>query len=91
HHALWKGGVLHRDVSPSNLMVYHLRGQYIGILNDYDLLSFECDGSRGLKRIGTVPFMAVNLLSLAAMAGKVEHVYAHDAESLIWVLTWVCL
>ncbi|KAG2046456.1 hypothetical protein BDR06DRAFT_965067 [Suillus hirtellus] len=91
HRALWKGGVLHRDVSPSNLMVYRLCGQYIGVLNDYDLSSFKCDGPRGLERTGTVPFMAVELLSPDAMAGKVEHVYAHDAELLIWVLTWVCL
>lgn len=40
---------------------------------------------------GTVPFMAVSLLTPEAMAGKVGHVYAHDAESFIWVLTWVCL
>ncbi|KAG1865725.1 hypothetical protein C8R48DRAFT_761571 [Suillus tomentosus] len=91
HRALWKGGVLHRDVSPSNLMVYRLRGQYIGVLNDYDLSSFKRDGPRGFERTGTVPFMAKNLLTPDAMAGKVEHVYAHDAESLIWVLTWVCL
>ncbi|KAG1901762.1 uncharacterized protein F5891DRAFT_1221324, partial [Suillus fuscotomentosus] len=91
HRALWKGGVLHRDVSPSNLMVYHSHDQYIGILNDYDLSSFERDGSRGLERTGTVPFMVVNLLTPDAMAGKVKHVYAHDAESLIWTLTWVSL
>ncbi|KAG2102560.1 uncharacterized protein F5147DRAFT_615986 [Suillus discolor] len=91
HRALWKGGVLHRDVSPSNLMVYRLRGQYIGVLNDYDLSSFKRDGPRGLERTGTIPFMAIDLLTPDAMAGKVEHVYAHDAESLIWVLTWVCL
>ncbi|KAG1804617.1 hypothetical protein EV424DRAFT_1517365 [Suillus variegatus] len=91
HRALWKGGVLHRDVSPSNLMVYRLRGQYIGVLNDYDLSSFKRDGPRGLERTGTVPFMAADLLTPDGVAGKVEHVYAHDAESLIWVLTWVCL
>ncbi|KAG1901814.1 uncharacterized protein F5891DRAFT_1144335 [Suillus fuscotomentosus] len=91
HCALWKEGVLHRDVSPSNLMGYHLRGQFIAVLNDYDLSSFNRDGPRGLERTGTVPFMAIDLLSPGAMAGKVEHLYAHDAESLIWVLTWVCL
>ncbi|KAG1805107.1 uncharacterized protein HD556DRAFT_1437270 [Suillus plorans] len=91
HRALWKGGVLHRDVSPSNLMVYRLRGQFIGVLNDYDLSSFKRDGPRGLERTGTVPFMAADLLTPDGVAGKVEHVYAHDAESLIWVLTWVCL
>ncbi|KAG1805109.1 uncharacterized protein HD556DRAFT_1283541, partial [Suillus plorans] len=89
HRALWKGGVLHRDVSPSNLMVYRLRGQFIGVLNDYDLSSFKRDGPRGLERTGTVPFMAADLLTPDGVAGKVEHVYAHDAESLIWVLTWV--
>ncbi|KAG2052907.1 hypothetical protein BDR06DRAFT_1021720 [Suillus hirtellus] len=91
HRALWKGGVLHRDVSPSNLMWYRLHGQFTAVLNDYDLSSFNRDGPRGLERTGTVPFMAVDILSPDAMAGKVEHVYAYDAESLIWVLTWVCL
>ncbi|KAG2052992.1 hypothetical protein BDR06DRAFT_1055439 [Suillus hirtellus] len=93
HRALWKGGVLHWDVSPSNLMVYCLCGQFIGVLSDYDLFlsSFKRDGPRGLERTGTLPFMSKNLLSPAAMAGKVEHMYVHDGESLIWVLTWVCL
>ncbi|KAG1730207.1 hypothetical protein EDB19DRAFT_2011946 [Suillus lakei] len=91
HHALWKGGVFHRDVSPSNLMGYRLRGQFIGVLNDYDLSSFQRDSPSSPERTGTVPFMAVDLLTLEAIQGKVEHVYAHDAESFIWVLTWVCL
>ncbi|KAG2363911.1 hypothetical protein BDR07DRAFT_1402782 [Suillus spraguei] len=91
HRALWKGGVLHRDVSPSNLMVYRLRGKFIGVLNDYDLSSFKRDGPSGLECTGTVPFMAVQLLTPEAIAGKVEHLYAHDAESFIWVLMWVCL
>jgi hypothetical protein len=91
HRALWKGGVFHRDVSPNNLMVYRLRGQFIGVLNDYDLSSLKRDGPSGLERTGTVPFMAVDLLTPEAIAGSVEHVYAHDAESFIWVLTWVCL
>ncbi|KAG1730187.1 hypothetical protein EDB19DRAFT_2027541 [Suillus lakei] len=91
HRALWKGGVLHRDVSPSNLMGYRLRGQFIGVLNDYDLSSFQRDSPSSLERTGTVPFMAVDLLTLKVIQGKVEHVYAHDAESFIWVLTWVCL
>ncbi|KAG1730180.1 hypothetical protein EDB19DRAFT_2027536 [Suillus lakei] len=91
HRVLWKGGVLHRDVSPSNLMGYRLRGQFIGVLNDYDLSSFKRDGPSGLERTGTVPFMAVNLFMPEAIAGKVEHIYAHDAESFVWVLTWICL
>jgi hypothetical protein len=35
--------------------------------------------------------MAVDLLTRAALQGKVEHLYRHDAESFIWVLIWACL
>lgn len=31
--------------------------------------------------------MAIELLT----KGKIKHLYRHDAESFIWVLTWVCL
>jgi hypothetical protein len=72
-------------------MVYRLCGRFIGVLNDYDLSSLKRDGPSGLERTGTVPFMAANLLTRQAIAGKVEHVYAHDAESFIWALTWICL
>ncbi|KAG1811680.1 hypothetical protein EV424DRAFT_1419697 [Suillus variegatus] len=91
HHALWKIGVHHRDVSPSNLTGYRTQGQFTGVLNDYDLSLFQRDSPNSLERTGTVPFMALDLLIPKSMAGKVEHVYAHDAESFIWVLTWTCL
>ncbi|KAG0700633.1 hypothetical protein DFH29DRAFT_613654 [Suillus ampliporus] len=96
HHTLWKNGVRHRDVSPSNLMVYQSGDIWIGVLNDYDLSSLHLsstqdDSPSGLERTGTVPFMALELLTEKAIAGKVEHLYQHDAESLIWVLAWVCL
>jgi hypothetical protein len=35
--------------------------------------------------------MAIDLLEDEAIEGKVQHLYQHDAESLIWVLAWVCL
>ncbi|KAG0693389.1 hypothetical protein DFH29DRAFT_964208 [Suillus ampliporus] len=35
--------------------------------------------------------MAINLLEPEAIAGKVDHLYRHDAESLVWVLVWVCV
>ncbi|KAG2067170.1 hypothetical protein BDR04DRAFT_1105526 [Suillus decipiens] len=91
HHTLWKHNVQHRDISPSNIMVYWLNGQWIGVLNDYDLSSIECDGPSGKERTGTVPFMAIDLLTKNAIPGKVTHLYRHDAESLVWVLIWVCL
>ncbi|KAG1772481.1 hypothetical protein EV702DRAFT_1033620 [Suillus placidus] len=97
HRALWKRGVHHRDVSPSNLMGYRLGGRFIGVLNDFDLssiirfLSSIKDAPKGFERTGTVPFMSLHLLVPKAIAGQVEHVYYHDAESFIWVLTWICL
>ncbi|KAG2046754.1 hypothetical protein BDR06DRAFT_1014464 [Suillus hirtellus] len=91
HHALWKIGVHHRDASTSNLTEYRTHGQFTGVLNDYDLSLFQRDSPNSPERTGTVPFMALDLLIPESMAGKVEHVYAHDAESFIWVLTWTCL
>ncbi|OAX34638.1 hypothetical protein K503DRAFT_785624 [Rhizopogon vinicolor AM-OR11-026] len=77
--------------APSNLMFYETSsGVIIGVLNDYDLSSAG-DTPTGNERTGTLPFMAMELLTKAALEGKVEHLYRHDAESFIWVLTWVCL
>jgi hypothetical protein len=64
--------------------------QVIGVLNDFDLSSMK-DSPTGRERTGTVPFMAFDLLLDKAMEGKVEHLYQHDAESFIWVLTWITL
>ncbi|KAG2064221.1 hypothetical protein BDR04DRAFT_284843 [Suillus decipiens] len=97
HRALWKRGIHHRDVSPSNIMGYRFRGRFISVLNDFDLssikqfLSSAKNAPQGFERTGTVPFMSLHLLVPQAIAGQVEHKYYHDAESLIWVLTWICL
>ncbi|KAG2745719.1 hypothetical protein P692DRAFT_201774918 [Suillus brevipes Sb2] len=91
HYALWENGVHHRDISPSNLMVYKTSGgQWIGVLNDFDLSSTR-DTPSGQERTGTVPFMALDLLTEEGTKGQVKHLYQHDAESFIWVLTWICI
>ena len=66
------------------------KGDVVGVLNDYDLSSMK-DVPAGQERTGTVPFMALDLLEDEAIEGKVEHLYQHDVESFVWVLTWVCL
>ncbi|KAG2048641.1 hypothetical protein BDR06DRAFT_999566 [Suillus hirtellus] len=91
HRALWKRGVHHRNVSPSNIMGYRFGGRFISILNDFDLSSIEQDHPRGFERTGTVPFMSLDLLTPETTADEVEHIYRHDVESLIWVLIWVSL
>jgi hypothetical protein len=83
--------VHHRSISPSNLMVYKtLGGRWIGVLNDFDLSSTR-DTPSGQECTGTVPFMALDLLTEEAIKGQVKHLYQHDAESFIWVLTWICI
>jgi hypothetical protein len=72
-------------------MVYKtLSGRWIGVLNDFDL-SLTQDSPSGQERTGTVPFMAIEILSKDAIEGKVKHLYRHDAESLLWVLTCISL
>ncbi|KAG1897794.1 uncharacterized protein F5891DRAFT_1046070 [Suillus fuscotomentosus] len=91
HRVLWKRGVHHRNVSPSNIMGYRFGGRFISVLNDFDLSSIKQDHPTGFERTGTVPFMSLDLLTPEATADEVEHVYQHDVESLIWVLIWVSL
>ncbi|KAG2124974.1 hypothetical protein BD769DRAFT_856656 [Suillus cothurnatus] len=90
HYTLWDKKVLnhHHDINPSNLMVYKASdGRFIGVLNDFDLSSTR-DSPSGQERTGTIAFMAIELLS---KEGTDKHLYRHNAELFIWVLTWVCL
>jgi hypothetical protein len=63
-------------------------GRAVGVLTDYDLSSAR-DAHTSHERIGTTPFIALELLTRRAV--KVERLYKHDIESFIWVFTWVCL
>ncbi|KAH7891080.1 hypothetical protein F5I97DRAFT_128491 [Phlebopus sp. FC_14] len=91
HLMLWQNDIYHRDVSPSNFMHYRDEvGNVVGVLNDFDLASTS-DHATGTERTGTVPFMALDLLTKPALRGEVMHLYEHDAESFIWVLTWISL
>ncbi|KAG2071623.1 hypothetical protein BDR04DRAFT_1098146 [Suillus decipiens] len=58
----------------------------MGVINDYDLSSFENGSGGGHERTGMIPFMAIDLLTKKAMWSKAEHLYQHIAESFIWVL-----
>ena len=60
-------------------------GEVIGVLADFDLSSLKANTSRNTERTGTVPFMALDLLSTKALAGEVEHDYGHEAEAYFWV------
>jgi len=85
HYGLWTNGVYHRDISDGNLMYRKDKGKVIGVLADFDLSSLEGDVTSNTERTGTVPFMALDLLSKKALAGEVKHDYGHEAEAYFWV------
>jgi transcriptional regulator of met regulon len=73
-------------------MWYEIDGERIGVLNDYDLSSLADEpGPRGNERTGTVPFMALDLLTEEGQRGEVEHLYRHDLESFMWCFAWISL
>jgi hypothetical protein len=79
-------GILHRDLSMGNIMWHHVDGKVHGVLNDYDLASFEQDKDKGPTsdhRTGTKPFMAFDLLNERWKGG---HYYRHDLESLFYII-----
>lgn len=61
-------------------------------LNDFDLAHVRgTEAPAGWQRTGTMPFMALDLLSKEAWAGgAVQRLYRHDCESFGWVLLWIC-
>jgi serine/threonine protein kinase len=89
HYALWKKGIEHGDISLENLMLHP--NLDVGVLNDFDLVYITGWPARGGRRTGTVAFMALDLLTEKAIKHRFARLYRHDAESLIWVLAWVCL
>jgi hypothetical protein len=71
--------------------MYDKKNEDHGVLNDYDL--FHLKGQprpSGTERTGTMPFMALDLLTDEAWDGKIMRLYRHDCESFVWVLLWVC-
>lgn len=66
-------------------------GNIVGVLNDFDVATTIAPGPTGNECTGMLPFMAHELLSEKGQKGAIKHVYAHDAESFVWVLIWICL
>ena len=107
HELRYKAKIVHRDVSPNNIMVEMRNGEPFFILNDFDLATFVQDNGKQLNpassrhRTGTLPFMAIELLQDTAkplakvksgrMLFQVVHRLRHDWESLLWVALWCML
>ncbi|KAJ7649779.1 kinase-like domain-containing protein [Roridomyces roridus] len=80
--------ILHRDISVKNLMYRRKDDQIYGVLNDFDLAHFMDDESGPVpagQRVGTVPYMARDLL----LSNPYPHLPRHDLESLVYVLIFL--
>ncbi|TRM57764.1 hypothetical protein BD626DRAFT_586521 [Schizophyllum amplum] len=92
HYLNWLNDIHHKDPSATNLM-YRLRPDESieAVLNDWDLGidARELQTHLGFEVTGTIPFMAIDLLTPQAMRGEVRHLYRHDLEAMIWVFVWI--
>ena len=91
HWALWRSGIEQGDVSIGNLMCDPVTKR--GFLNDFDLarLSSPNRGPSTTDNTGTLPFLALDLLSERAFKGQVPRLYRHEAESFTWCLIYICI
>ncbi|KAG6131201.1 hypothetical protein E4U12_003842 [Claviceps purpurea] len=89
HKSLYEKGILHSDISITNLMINEDPGNPSrkSFLIDLDFaISTEREKpSRAQGKTGTRAFMAIGLLEGA------EHTFMHDLESFFWVLFWICI
>jgi hypothetical protein len=85
---MWKEGIHHGDINLGNLMRDDARKA--AIPDDFDLARFaNRAGASGQDNTGTLPFMALDLLSEEGLCGEIPRRYRHEAESFAWSL--ICL
>ena len=82
-----KVGILHRDLSLTNIMCRMVNKQVCGVLTDFDLLSWTASltgdyTKTSQQQTRTPPYMAHGSL------GGVDpiHLYRHDLESLFYIM-----
>ncbi|RDX40250.1 hypothetical protein OH76DRAFT_375968 [Lentinus brumalis] len=90
HQFAWeKCGILHRDISVGNILLYYVDGpRRIGLLADWDLAKtkeqLQKQQATQTSRAGTWPFMSALLQKYA----NKPHELADDLESFLHVLNW---
>ncbi|KAJ3992312.1 hypothetical protein F5050DRAFT_1858188, partial [Lentinula boryana] len=91
HHWVWKyPQILHRDISPGNIMVREKNGEKFGVLNDWDLAVWVNDLRDGPTSKFRTGYMAHEQ---HFMGWKGPHRYRHDMESMFYIillLTCLC-
>ncbi|KAL5521668.1 hypothetical protein ACEPAF_2416 [Sanghuangporus sanghuang] len=84
---LYMAGYFHRDISIDNLIIVD---ECNGPVGTGYIIDFECTGVVGSDEaecMGTIPFMAIELLRTLGC----PHKFYFDLESLFHVLVWICL
>ena len=93
-HALLCDHDIEYDDSPSLCNIMCNGNMKSGVLIDYDFwssLRHPWVPQAGTNRTGTIPFMAVELLTDKYWNGSIERLYRHDLEAFIWILPFVFL
>ncbi|KLO18786.1 hypothetical protein SCHPADRAFT_924849 [Schizopora paradoxa] len=85
---LHTAGILHRDISFRNILLYEHKDELRGLLIDYDYaVRMDRLTSEAIAdRTGTLPFMAIDRMDSNP---RFLHSYFHDLESLFYVLCWL--
>lgn len=87
HKSLYtQGGILHRDISPDNIIITkpEVANGCKGMLIDLDNAKIMGDEPSGAHHItGTKPFISINVLR------GFDHTYRNDLESFLYVLIWM--
>ena len=83
-------GIHHGDISFNNLMhdFPAETDEPVGIVNDFDLVTWVNHSATNDDRTGTIPFMAIDLLD-HGLDRRIPRLYRHDMESLVWVLAYI--
>ncbi|KAF9043032.1 hypothetical protein BJ165DRAFT_1405434 [Panaeolus papilionaceus] len=85
YRALWIRSIHHLDISVANLM--WSKSRKAGVLNDFDLARIctqTLHPDLAANNVGTLAYMALDLLADEAAEGKIERIYRHDAEAFSW-------
>jgi hypothetical protein len=63
------------------------------VLNDFDLARLRLPNQEPSPKDypGTLPLLALDLLSETAFKGQVKHFYRHDSESFAWCFVYICV
>ncbi|KAM5476769.1 hypothetical protein MauCBS54593_000039 [Microsporum audouinii] len=84
-----KANILHRDVSPQNIIIAPNNNQDpgapIGMLIDLDLALDLSNLPSERRLVGSEGFMAIGIL------GGDDHTYRHDLESVFYVFLWMAI